>query len=62
VEPVEYNYRGAAELREPARLVRENPTEVSGISSFLRDGADIYTTYPLSARRRGLSDGYYLST
>jgi len=49
VAPVEYNYRGAAELRETGNdWFVENPTEVSGISSFLRDGADIYHTYSLS--------------
>jgi predicted dithiol-disulfide oxidoreductase (DUF899 family) len=62
VAPVEYNYRGAVELRETGNeWFVENPTEVSGISAFLRDGADIYHTYSTFGRGdEGLSDGYYL--
>jgi predicted dithiol-disulfide oxidoreductase (DUF899 family) len=54
VAPVEYNFRGRAELEADGLRVPEGGEgiELPGISVFLRDGDDVYHTY--SAYARGL--------
>jgi predicted dithiol-disulfide oxidoreductase (DUF899 family) len=50
VSPVEYNYRGQAELEAADIAWREWSGEQPGISCFLRDGEEVFHTYSTFGR------------
>ncbi len=60
VQPVEFNYRGAEELREKGlSWVLDSPSEQPGHSCFLQDGGEIYHTYSTFARGSEALGGSY---
>jgi predicted dithiol-disulfide oxidoreductase (DUF899 family) len=62
VAPVQYNYRDAGQLTATgAGWVLDEPQELAGVSSFLRQDGVIYHTYSTYGRGdEGLSDAYFL--
>ena len=62
VQPVEYNYRDASALEQAGQgWVLSKPSEVAGVSCFLRAGDDVFHTYSTYGRGdEGLSDSYFL--
>jgi predicted dithiol-disulfide oxidoreductase (DUF899 family) len=62
VAPIEYNFRGADELREhggASLLDSDQPFEEPGTSFFLLDGRDVYLTNSTYARGAEMTGGSY---
>ena len=62
VAPLEYNFRGAAELANHGEawiLEGDQPIEMPGTSFFLRDGHDVYLTNSTYARGAEMTGGSY---
>ena len=58
--PVEFNYRGGAELEAMgAGWLLEGPTEQPGFSAFLTDGGEVFHTYSTFARGTEWTGGSY---
>jgi predicted dithiol-disulfide oxidoreductase (DUF899 family) len=59
--PLEYNYRGKAEMEKKTGEPWSLKGEVHGLSVFFRIGSDVYHTYSTYARGcEGLTDAYSL--
>jgi predicted dithiol-disulfide oxidoreductase (DUF899 family) len=60
VAPVMFNYRDEAELKEAGLAwILDGASEQPGISSFLRDGGDVYHTYSTFGRGTEYLGGAY---